>query len=216
MTKSKLHRGDSSGRSNGISLKASATGSVAGWASSRSDARSKLLIARPAKTSSLPSSRSSNAFAREENNSNTPTNSSPRSKGITMTERIPRRLEASTSARASSVTSLHRWICLVLMHAPERPDEVLSLDPKSGAVEPLLARQIISPSRCKTMAAPVAPVAMQACSTISLSTISSARSAESSGDNPPPLCAAKRAARSAKSVSKLASSACALRAPVAE
>src|SRR6202034_2637690 len=45
----------------------------------------------------------------------------------------------------------------------------------------------------------------QACSTTSLSTISRARSVESSGDSPPPLCAAKRVASCAKSVSKWAS-----------
>ena len=166
--------------------------------------------------SRVRSSRTPKAYGRAENNSITPTKSGPRSSGMTTTERTPRRADPSISTRESNSTSSHHWVRRVLKQAPERPNSVSSRDPNSGAVGPLLARQTISPSRSKTTAAPVAPVARHACSTISLSTISSARSADNSGGNPPPLCAEKRAARSARLVSKLLSSGTTRSSPVAD
>ena len=160
---------------------------------------------RAASAPRVSSSRALKASGSDENNSNSPTNSPSRRSGMTMIERTPSRCETSRSTRRSAKTSSQRCVRRVRMHSPDSPDAESSREPSSGAVEPLLARHIISPSRSSAMAAPVAPVVRQACSTTSLSTISRARSVESSGDSPPPLCAAKRVASCAKSVSKWAS-----------
>ena len=85
------------------------------------------------------------------------------------------------------------------MHSAVSPRSLPNRAPNSGALTPLLARHINSPSLTSTIAAPVALVARQACSTISLSTISIARSTEASIERPPPLFAANRAASSPRS-----------------
>ena len=73
----------------------------------------------------------------------------------------------------------------VLRHADDSPEAVSTAVPSSGAL-PVLARQIISPSRASAMAAPVARVACRACSTVSFRRRSRARSSERA---PPPALA---------------------------
>ena len=164
-------------------------------------ARTRFFRTRPASASSVRSSRSPNAAAREENASKIPNTLSSCNNGNTTTDLTPSRRDASPSARGSTCASSQRCTWRVRMHSPDRPDPPSSRAPNSGAVGPLLARQTISPSRCRTIAAPDAPVARHACSTISCNTISSARSAESSRESPGPLEAANLAVSSARSVS---------------
>ena len=186
-----------------------------GGSGSGSAERFKSFKIRAASAPRVSSSRVRKASGSDENNSNSPTNSPSRRSGMTMIERTPSCCEASKSTRRSAQASSQHCVRRVRMHSPDSPDAASSREPSSGAVEPLLARHTISPSRSSAMAAPVAPVVRQACSTTSLSTISRARSVESSGDRPPPLCVAKRAASWAKSVSKWASSGWARSTPVA-
>ena len=130
-------------------------------------------------------SRSSKARGRPESNSNTPYTSSPRIRGITTTDAIPKARQLSRFTRGSFSASSHCRIWRVRTLSPDSPESICRCAPSSGADAPELAQQtMVSPWR-SAMAAPDAPVMYWARSASNCSVASRSRCAISLSDLPP-------------------------------
>ena len=88
--------------------------------------------------------------------------------GATRIERTPRRRQVPTSTRGLDSASLQRRTSPVRTQSAERPRSVCRRTPRSGAVRPARARQIISSPLRSAIAAPVAPVRAWALSAMML------------------------------------------------